>query len=116
MYETVLAGVKGWNEAGIGFVVQPTGCGTGDVTFCYSADPWSAGGNADWVAWWVIGGDTIYISTVTAYPFLPPTVCHELGHWLGLHYHRTDGTSCLSDNGQASASPDATDLERLGWT
>lgn len=115
MYDIVVAGVKGWNEAGLDFVVHPTGCGTGDVTFCYSGDPWSVGGNEAWVAWYVIGSDTIYVSTVSDYSFLPTTVCHELGHWLGLHYHRTDGASCMSDNGQTSASPDRTDLDNLGW-
>jgi hypothetical protein len=113
MYETVVAGVKGWNEAGLGFVVQDTGCGTGDISFCLSDDPWSVGGNADWVAWWPIGGNIIYVSTVSPHPFGPPTVAHELGHWLGLHYHSTDPASCMSDFGQTSIHPSDEDLKAL---
>ncbi len=114
MYATVVEGTVGWNEAGLNFVVQPTGCGTGDVTFCYSGDPWSVGGDQTWIAWYPVGSDTIYVSTVSWYAFVPATVCHELGHWLGLHYHRANGESCMSTNGTATDSPDAIDLENLG--
>ena len=119
MYPTVVSGVQGWNAAGVGFVVQPTGCGTGDVTFCYSGDPWSVGGDASWIAWWPIGANTIYVSTVSPYAFTAQTVCHELGHWLGLHYHRSDYASCMNDPGPGAPSwPDNADIANLGlsWT
>lgn len=115
MYDTVVAGVQGWNAAGVGFVVEATGCGTGDVTFCYSADPWSFGFTEQNTAWYVIGGNTIYISTVTPYAFIPETACHELGHWLGLHYHREETTTCMNTvAANGPASPDDTDLANLG--
>ena len=116
MYDTVVAGVQGWNAAGVGFTVEATGCGTGDVTFCYSADPWSFGGSAEWIAWYPIGGSVIYVSTVSNYAFVPSSVCHELGHWLGLHYHRSDYQSCMSSPASDTrpASPDDADLANLG--
>ena len=119
MYPTVTAGVQGWNAAGVGFIVQPTGCGTGDVTFCYSNDPWAVGGDASWIAWYPPGTNTIYVSTVSPYAFTAQTACHELGHWLGLHYHRRDYASCMNDPGPGAPSwPDSTDIANLGlsWT
>jgi hypothetical protein len=116
MYDVVVAGVQGWNAAGVGFTVVASGCGTGDITFCYHSDPWSVGGNADWIAWYPVGSNVIYVSSVSNFAFGASTVCHELGHWLGLHYHRSDYASCMtSPNSSARpAWPDDTDLANLG--
>lgn len=115
LYDVVSEGVQGWNAAGVGFIVEPSGCGTGDVTFCYSDDPYSFGGDETWTAWWGIGTNFIYVSTVTPYSFGPATVCHELGHWLGLHEHRDTTSSCLYYSAElASPWPDDVDLANLG--
>ncbi len=79
------------------------------------------------VVWWEPGGNlachgdgvscpagAIYVDGYD--PWSPAMACHELGHALGLSYHRTDNLSCMTDPIQwdTPAGPDATDLAALG--
>jgi hypothetical protein len=113
LYITTIAGVQGWNATGeVKFLVQPTGCGTGNISFCYE---WS---DNDWLAWYVIEEHQIYVNTRLVDYFSSITVCHELGHSLGLYYHSDDPNSCLYDKleGTLSASPNAEDVENYKQT
>ncbi len=81
------------------------------------------------VVWWEPGGNlachgdgvncpvgAIYVDGYDAWS--PAMAAHEIGHALGLSYHRTDQLSCMSSPilPTTPAGPDATDLAALGVT
>lgn len=107
----VAAGVEGWNATGAVAFVVAGGCGEGDVYFCLQATE-NQGAIAEWDF-----EDTslIRVAPTMLHLFGPSSACHELGHFLGLHYHRGDGLSCLSSYSPGRpAAPDAVDLANLG--
>lgn len=108
LYAIVLEGVQGWNATGeVTFTVEPTGCGTGNISFCY------AEGRPDWVAWYVLEEHQIYVNTLLLPYFYSSTACHELSHSLGLYYHSDDPNSCLFDPSATSIYPNAEDVENF---
>jgi hypothetical protein len=113
LYEVTVAGTEGWNATGhVTFVVEASGCGTGDVTVC--------------LVWWEPGWHLACNGCTPGMPRIdvdaydlaviePADLCHELGHYLGLTYHRSDYLSCMSNPSATVNSPDDVDLANLGW-
>jgi hypothetical protein len=123
VYEIVAAGAQGWNDTGhVYFDVQPTGCGTGHITFCYQGWLYPnsvAAFSLEHANPWLIG-----LNASLAHLFTPAVACHEFGHFLGLRYfadgsiyHRSDNLSCMTDGSLTMpAYPDTIDLTNLGWS
>lgn len=114
----VQEGVVGWNATGAVAFSVVEGCGVGDVFFCIEPTE-----RADSIAGWnIVPGNRISVNPGMMHLFEPSTVCHELGHFLGLRwfadgsiYHRSDGLSCMSVwSPDRPAAPDAIDLANLG--
>jgi hypothetical protein len=112
VYDAVAAGAAAWTATGyVEFAMVGGGCGAGDVTVC--------------VAWWEPGWhlachdctswDQIDVDGYDLALFGASEACHELGHYLGIAGHRSDGASCMTSPSSGVAYPDATDLAALGW-
>jgi hypothetical protein len=114
----VQQGVVGWNNTGVVSFVVVEGCGVGDVYFCIQPTQ-----HPDAMAEW----DFVQTSLIRVNPnllhlFASGSVCHELGHFLGLRwyadgsvYHRSDGLSCMSVGPGKPDHPDSVDLASLGF-
>jgi len=119
VYEVVSLGVIGWNDTGVvRFVVEPTGCGTGDLTVCLM-EPSDSNTVAVFDA---TNGHLVKVHPGKLWRVTPAVICHEFGHFLGLRwnadgsvYHRDGYLSCMRGDGQGPAAPDALDLVALGF-
>jgi hypothetical protein len=113
----VAEGVAGWNATGAVTFVVAGGCGEGDVFFCIQPTQ-----HADAMAEWdFVQTSLIRVNPAMLHLFAAGSVCHELGHFLGLRwyadgsvYHRSDFQSCMSVGPGKPAYPDAVDLAFLG--
>jgi hypothetical protein len=109
VWESTVAGADAWNDTGYVAFVPVEGCGAGRINVCL--DWWEPGGHT--AAAYPDG--TIVVDAYDLDAYDAAVACHELGHVLGLGYHRDDGLSCMTDPDPTVAAPDAIDLANLGF-
>ena len=111
LYDRVVAGAQAWNDTGyVNFVVIIGTCYEGHYTFCLKE---GQGADPNHVALFKYPGRVIEVYNSSL--FSAAFACQELGHVLGLHYHRNDYLSCMTNPLPTVAAPDAIDLANLGY-